>query len=280
MARCKNSPESLKTKTELAERLREVRTEQFGERGGPELSRRLGLPVRTWYNYEVGVTVPAEVLLRFIELTGVESRWLLHGEGPKYRGKDFDGRPAVGEGPESVAVLLRRALSLLERRREPGGRAAQVDGRGSVGGGALDGRTLTVQVQPIEGSGPDADPAGPECVQLHRQWLGDLRDFLCVRHAGDAMEPMLGDGAFVGAAAGPEPPESLDGALVLAQVEGRWLVRWLQLTGRFALLRAEDAAADEGIIPIDLNGSPGHPRQFRRVLWALTRHGEPAGLSD
>ena len=60
MARRKNPPESVRTKGRLAERLREVRSDLFGERGGPELARRLGLPIRTWYNYEIGVTVPAE----------------------------------------------------------------------------------------------------------------------------------------------------------------------------------------------------------------------------
>ncbi|WP_250847243.1 helix-turn-helix domain-containing protein [Aquisphaera insulae] len=68
----------------IARRLREIRGEKFGERGGLEAARRLGLPVRTWYNYETGVTVPAEVLLAFIELTGVNPEYLLTGKGPKY----------------------------------------------------------------------------------------------------------------------------------------------------------------------------------------------------
>src|SRR5215469_326511 len=85
MARRKTLPDSVQAKYALAERLRSLRAELYGERGGPELSRRLGLPIRTWYNYESGVTVPAEVVLKIIELTSVEPMWLLHGEGPKYR---------------------------------------------------------------------------------------------------------------------------------------------------------------------------------------------------
>ncbi len=72
MARRKDAPDVVKVKCCVAERLRELRLELVGERGGPELARRLGLPVRTWYNYEAGVTVPAEVILRLIELTQVE----------------------------------------------------------------------------------------------------------------------------------------------------------------------------------------------------------------
>lgn len=78
----------------ISRRLREIRAELFGERGGPEMARRLNLPVRTWYNYETGVAVPAEVVHDFCELTGAEPRWILTGEGPRYR---------AGTGPERKA---------------------------------------------------------------------------------------------------------------------------------------------------------------------------------
>ena len=41
-------------------------------------------PGRTWDNYEAGTIVPAEVLLRFIKVTGVNPMWLLQGKGRKY----------------------------------------------------------------------------------------------------------------------------------------------------------------------------------------------------
>src|SRR5271163_1520978 len=85
MARRKTLPESVRAKLALAERLAALRSELYGDRGGPEMARRVGIPVRTWYNYEGGVTVPAEVILKIIELTSVEAVWLLHGEGPKFR---------------------------------------------------------------------------------------------------------------------------------------------------------------------------------------------------
>jgi hypothetical protein len=72
-------------KVAIAGRLRLVRAEIFGEHGGPELAGRLGLPSRTWVNYESGVTVPGEVLLKFVVVTGAEPLWLLRGEGPIYR---------------------------------------------------------------------------------------------------------------------------------------------------------------------------------------------------
>jgi hypothetical protein len=71
---------------ELARRLREIRKEIFGEHGGPELARRLDLPARTWYGYETGTSVPAELLLGFIEQTGANPMFVLTGKGPKYQG--------------------------------------------------------------------------------------------------------------------------------------------------------------------------------------------------
>jgi hypothetical protein len=40
--------------------------------------------VRTWTNYERGVTIPAEVILKLIDATGVSPGWLLTGRGDRY----------------------------------------------------------------------------------------------------------------------------------------------------------------------------------------------------
>jgi hypothetical protein len=65
----------------LSQRVREIRRELFGEGGGPLLAEALDLPARTWRNYEAGVTIPATVILRFIEICGASPHWLLTGEG-------------------------------------------------------------------------------------------------------------------------------------------------------------------------------------------------------
>jgi hypothetical protein len=69
----------------LAQRLREVRGEPYGEEGVPTLAAVLGLPARTWTNYEAGVTLPAQVVLALLEATGVRPHWLLSGVGPMFR---------------------------------------------------------------------------------------------------------------------------------------------------------------------------------------------------
>jgi transcriptional regulator with XRE-family HTH domain len=69
----------------IAGRLRLVRQDLYGDRWDL-LADRLGVTRRRWLNYEEGVATPlAEVLLAFLELTGVEPAWLLTGDGERYR---------------------------------------------------------------------------------------------------------------------------------------------------------------------------------------------------
>jgi len=75
---------NVSTTRELAERLRQVRVERFGEDGIPHLAETFGVPVRTWQNYEAGVNIPGMVILQFVELTGVSPRWLRTGKGERY----------------------------------------------------------------------------------------------------------------------------------------------------------------------------------------------------
>ena len=67
----------------VAQRVRKIR-EKFTSDDGKCLADQLGLPRRTWLNYESGCTIPATVLLEFIELTGAHPHWLLTGEGEPY----------------------------------------------------------------------------------------------------------------------------------------------------------------------------------------------------
>jgi hypothetical protein len=69
----------------LARRVQQVRRESYGEDGIARLAEELQIPVRTWEHYEAGVTIPATVLLGFIELTGADPHWLLTGTGARYQ---------------------------------------------------------------------------------------------------------------------------------------------------------------------------------------------------
>jgi hypothetical protein len=73
-----------KDHVELARRVREIRRDLYGEAGADTLARKLGLPVRTWLNYESGVVIPAPVILLFLRATEANPGWLLTGEGEQY----------------------------------------------------------------------------------------------------------------------------------------------------------------------------------------------------
>ena len=92
-------------KLSVGQRLSEVRHERYGPVGAPLLAITLGLPLRTWLNYEAGVTIPGEVLLRFMEAAQVDAHWLLTGDGPKYRS---------GETPASDRTPVRRSPSAMK----------------------------------------------------------------------------------------------------------------------------------------------------------------------
>ena len=80
----------------LACRIVEVRRELYGEHGGPLLAKALDLPFRTWANYEAGVIMPGHVMLGFLEVTGVNPRWLLDGESDKYLNRVAGGDRDLG----------------------------------------------------------------------------------------------------------------------------------------------------------------------------------------
>ncbi len=279
MARRKTLPESVRAKLALAERLAGLRSELFGERGGPEMARRLGIPVRTWYNYEAGVTVPAEVILKIIELTAIEPSWLLHGKGPKFR-QGAPERRDLGSPPAmTVGALLRTALQLLEGQAPSDARTAGAadeaimtpPGSGGLARGGL------IQGGPggdldLENGADRSGSRGSEAGQAARsEWLAARREGRCIDIVGDTMAPVVADGASVAYSAQDESAEQLHNKLVVVWIDGQPMVRWFQHCGRYALLRAENPETVPQQRLVDLEDTD-HPPRFRRVLWINTPH--------
>lgn len=257
MARRKNRPETVRAKCHLSERLRDIRTELYGERGGSEMARQLGVPIRTWYNYESGVTVPAEVLLKFMELTSVEPLWLLHGRGPKFRSAIPTESPL--DSNQTVRSLLRTALQHLERRKE----------NGSAPGASERSRVPTLASIPAGLSSPAAANLDDGIEDGQQAWMNAESEGRCLLVEDDAMTPIVAEGARVAYSALPEPAKDLDEQMVVAWVEGRPQVRWFRLSGSFGLLRAENPDFTPSIVLTDLS-KPG--TRLRRVLWIGTPH--------
>lgn len=282
MARRKTLPESVRAKLALAERLGTLRSELFGERGGPEMARRLGIPVRTWYNYEGGVTVPAEVVLKIIELTSVEPAWLLHGKGPKFRHTNPVRNDAAAPQSMTVGDLLRTALQILEGEG------------GSDPASTVEPMITSPSVLDLA-EHPEAHP-GRMARRLDSADESDLRngEFVgrqagadrhaesptpaqgetpCIRVAGNAMAPILADGALVAYSARDEDVSLLHKKMVVVWLNGQPIVRLFELTRdpRYALLKAGNPEAEPAQILLDLE-DPRDPPQLRRVLRIDTPH--------
>jgi hypothetical protein len=132
------------------------------------------------------------------------------------------------------------------------------------------GEIVLIGVDDVEGE-PLTEKSGPRYVAARAEWLDAQRDCRCIRIVGDAMEPILADGAYVAFSKTEEDLHALDGAMVVAWVDNVPVVRWFQHCGRFALLRAENAGANPPQILVDLEDRL-HERRYRRVLWINTPH--------
>jgi hypothetical protein len=91
MKKTLGNTDALTLKLDLAQRIREIRIDLYGQHGGPLLAKALEIPFRTLHNYESGCTIPAPTILRFIELTGADPHWLLTGDGDRFL--DREGAP-------------------------------------------------------------------------------------------------------------------------------------------------------------------------------------------
>jgi hypothetical protein len=271
MARRKALPESVRAKYALAERLSQLREELFGDRGGPELARQLGLPVRTWYNYESGVTVPAEVILKIIELTAVEPMWLLHGRGPKFR-SDAGYRVDPGApGAVSVPSLLRTALQMLQQGEGSPPTLIVSKGKSESPTGDDQSDVVLLAVDDAPEGGVITKSSGPRYVAARREWLDAERDCRVIQIEGPSMNPIVADGAYVAFSKQEEDHERLDGKMVVAWIDHQPIVRWFSNAGRYAVLRAENPSTNPSQILVDLEDKT-KPARFRRVLWINTPH--------
>jgi Peptidase S24-like len=256
----KKTPQILvDVKAQVSNRLRDVRAELFGEHGGPELARRLNLPARTWYNYETGVTVPAEVLLGFIDQTGANPLWLLTGQGPRFRGPS-DDLPSDDLTPSQ---LIRRSLDRLEQ-------AARF-----VAGGSTVQSYVSMDVLPLDRVGQDDSGTTATLGQVlaDRSWISRPEHTVAARIEDDAMLPILAAGSIVAVDLSMREPNLLSGRIAVARVQGRAVVRWLEESGRHVILRANAARAEFPLIPLELRGAE-HDEILGQVVWSWSRFAE------
>jgi hypothetical protein len=273
MARKKTPTARVDVKARISGRLRAIRLELFGDHGGPELARRLRLPARTWYNYESGVTVPAEVLLGFIDQTGADPLWLLNGEGPRYRSSSppidepspLAGRELTPEG------LIRRSLQILaEQRRD------DTDSDAPTSALQVSGH-LAIAIIPLSHlCGHRLDPVVPVGqVSVDRRWVPHVASTIATRLEDEAMTPILPERSIVAIDRSPADPLALSGRIVAACINGKAMIRWLEVSGHHIILRPNLPAREHPLVPIDL--SVGARDWFLgSVVWSWSRFGPMA----
>ena len=264
VARKKTPKVRVNVKASLSKRLREIRQELFGEHGGPELARRLNLPARTWYNYETGVTVPAEVLLGFIDQTGANPLWLLSGEGTKYHRTSDEA--VLSE--LSPIDLIRRGLEKLEQ--EPPDLAAVAPE--NLPGEALSDFVAVSLVPMAALKQKGVDPAQVQgYIMAYRQWLPNPRETVGVRLEDDSMHPILPSGSIVAVDRSVVDPEGLQGRIVAACPDGREpVIRWLEISGRHLIFRPNLPTKEHPLIPVEIDGQPAG-LIIGQVVWSWSR---------
>lgn len=267
VARKKTPKSRMNIKAFISNRLREIRQELFGEHGGPELARRLGLPARTWYNYETGVTVPAEVLLGFIDQTGANPDWLLTGEGPKYR----TGVEDELLGCLTPEELIRRGLEKLENRSDELIVAVPPDmeaGRDSdfVRLPLVPVRSLLDHTQAISTNG--------DHVLAYRRWLTRPAETVAVRLSDDSMSPILPEGSIVAVDRSQREASLLNGKLVAARVDEDVVVRWLEVSGRHVILRPNQPGPRYTTVALEHTTDAEGP-VLGQVVWSWSRFVKP-----
>lgn len=251
-------------KAQISSRLREIRQELFGEHGGPDLARRLNLPARTWYNYETGVTVPAEVLLAFIDQTGTNPVWLFSGEGPRYR-RELEDQVL---SDLSSADLIRRGLEKLEQEPAEVRLVAPAD----LPGECLSDFVVVDLVTPESLLRGAARPVGH--VLAYRSWIAHPRQTVALQVEDDAMAPVLPRGSIAAIDRSHRDPQALHGRLVAAKLDGRPLIRWLEVSGRHLILRPNQASREHPLVPVEFDGHPESP-VIGQVVWSWSRFEGP-----
>jgi len=264
VARKKTPKVRLSVKASVSRRLREIREEIFGEHGGPELARRLNLPARTWYNYETGVTVPAEVLLGFIDQTGANPMWLLNGEGPRYHKMSNDGSLSQLTPVE----LIRRGLEALEHSAQATMGVAPKNMPDDVAS-----EFIAIGVYPLsEIVCPTPDGTSVDGhVLAYRQWLPNPQQTIGIQLTDDAMHPILPAGSIVAVDRTVTDPRQLHGKIVAARPDGVPMIRWLDVSGRHLILRPNNQLGKAyPLIPVEFDDQTTEPI-VGQVVWSWSR---------
>jgi len=196
----------------LADRLKEAR-ESIAS-GQKEFAEKLQISFRSWQDYELGKSVPGGKVFEALARLGLNTNWLLTGEGPKHRKDVCREADAVWTGKVNDAVGMADLGGMLGRFVEEYSLVPRYD----------------VEVSAGHGSFLENDEKPYESMAFRRQWvkrMGLTVDKLAVVTArGDSMEPTVADGDVL--LVDLSQTSIVDGAIHVLRNNGDVLVKRLQ----------------------------------------------------
>ena len=224
------------------------------------MARRLGLPARTWYNYENGVTVPAEILLAFLELTQVGPSWLFRGEGSKYL-RRTEMLTAL-----SPAELIRLCLQRFHEERLVADVSPSFDGSFA--------KWLAVPFVPLSSLGQldreATELAASQTLAVDPRWVSNPETTIATLVPDDAMTPILPEGSILAIDRSAVDPAELQGRLVAARnPNGQALIRRLDLAGSHLILQPVSVRRDYPLVPLPWNEHDPSPL-IGLVVWSCS----------
>jgi SOS-response transcriptional repressor LexA len=87
------------------------------------------------------------------------------------------------------------------------------------------------------------------------------------------MQPILPRGSVVAVDRAVTDPRPLQGKIVAACVDGRPMIRWLDISGRHLILRPNQPTADNAMIAVELAEKDSGPI-VGQVVWSWSRFGD------
>lgn len=196
----------------LADRLKMAReTMAFGQK---EFAEKLQISFRSWQDYELGKSVPGGKVFEALARLGLNTNWLLTGEGPKYRKDVCREADPVWTGKVNDAAGMADLGGMLGRFVEEYSLVPRYD----------------VEVSAGHGSFLENDEKPYESMAFRKQWvkrMGLIVDKLAVVTArGDSMEPTVADGDVL--LVDLSQRGIIDGAIHVLRNNGDVLVKRLQ----------------------------------------------------
>ena len=206
------------------------------------------------------MTVPAEVLLAFIDQTGANPIWLLTGEGQHLR-RDSD---AASLSDLSPIQLIRRGLEKLEQQPND---VVVVSPENLPGDSTSDFVAVSlVPLAELNGRAPTPDRVEGH-ILAYRDWLPHPRETVAVRLTDDAMFPILPAGSVVAVDRSLTDPQRLQGKMVAAIPDGKPIIRWLDLSGRHLIFRPNQQSREHPLIPLEYDSSQSSTI-LGQVVWS------------